>query len=221
MAAAKTNQGNVRQTKSRVEFFLRTVSTDKAAWDALFAPTYDLNAHQWRAGHEILDALTGLRVMVGTVQGALLWQGPSLVVKTASGGVTKDRLVEFSGADACVQCTADAQRYNGVALNTAANGERVYIQVIGRALIEASGTPPTAFTSYITDTDGKANQGTQGDPSQGLVTQEAITIDAADYVVAMLSGAISTAQQAANAEATVSAIGTIVFTTPTATAVGT
>lgn len=191
MAASKTSQGNVRKTKNRTQFFFETIDTDKAAWDALFAPTYDLNAHQWRAGHEVVNVTTGMRLIVGTVQGALGWISPNVVTKTAVGAITKNKIVIASGANGVAPQTSQGEPYVGVALNNAANGERVYVAVMGQVLaLKGTGGPAAGlnFTGGAGADAGKTDAVGSGDFYQGLVSVQTITIATVAYSRVSLSG---------------------------------
>lgn len=194
MAVTQSSQGSPRKLKNRTEFFFETIDTDKAKWDGLFAVSYDLNLHKWRAGHEIVNVTTGMRLMVGTVQGALVWTSSDVVTKTAVGAITKNKLVIGSGASGVAPQTVQGSPLVGVALNSALDGERVYVAVMGQVLVLKGTSGPVAGLNYTGGAGGDAGKTDAvgaGDFYPGLVVTQTITIAGVAYSRVTLSGTLS------------------------------
>lgn len=193
MAISKASQGSTRKLKDREQFFNLSVATNKAKWDALFAPgtnLLDLNARKWRAGHEIGDVLTGTRLRVTVNQGLLSWSAPGVRVKTASGAIVRNTLVKTVSASAVQTASSASDTFHGVALNDAGDGDLVYVLYQGMYLVLATDDAISPGDYYTVGTGGDAGKAVPGVSdfyTQGTVV-EPITIAGVDYYVLTVSG---------------------------------
>lgn len=193
MAVTKTDQGSTRHLKTRVNYFNLSVPTDKAKWDALFVPGTDLlnlNNRKWRAGHQILDVLTGTRLTIANNNGLLSWSAPGVKIYAANDTIEKNTLVKFDSGGVIVAGSAQGERYNGVAMNDAEENGLVYVMSIGCYLVLAGTNAVTVGDNYSVGTGGNAGKTdptASDDNFMGMKLND-VPIDAVDYDCVTISG---------------------------------